>query len=175
MCLARVNLFGCGLPPNLSGRLSRRSMPDQRSQVHRGVCGTRPAFERGLQQQPANLAHPPDDAAHADLPRDQARARARWLGRFGEERVREREISQKKTKRKDQIARVVRFFRSLRTLVFSIVNTLKSLFWAMLLLAMIMYVFGAFSAWYSAHQAWSQVEKKKTRGCVGASHASYTH
>ncbi|CAK9110207.1 unnamed protein product [Durusdinium trenchii] len=41
-----------------------------------------------------------------------------------------------------RVIRVVRFFRSLRTLVFSIVNTLKSLFWAMLLLAMIMYVFG---------------------------------
>ena len=37
----------------------------------------------------------------------------------------------------------MRFFRSLRTLVFSIVNTLKSLFWAMLLLAMIMHL-GAF-------------------------------
>lgn len=41
-----------------------------------------------------------------------------------------------------RVIRVVRFFRSLRTLVFSIVNTLKSLFWAMLLLALIMYVFG---------------------------------
>eukprot|EP00435_Cladocopium_sp_Y103_P075982 s5_g71.t1 len=44
-----------------------------------------------------------------------------------------------------RVIRVVRFFRSLRTLVFSklgasglIVNTLKSLFWAMLLLALIM-------------------------------------
>ena len=41
-----------------------------------------------------------------------------------------------------RVIRVVRFFRSLRTLVFSIANTLKSLFWAMLLLALIMYVFG---------------------------------
>jgi len=41
-----------------------------------------------------------------------------------------------------RVIRVVRFFRSLRTLVFSIVNTLKSLFWAMLLLALIIYVFG---------------------------------
>ena len=40
-----------------------------------------------------------------------------------------------------RVIRVVRFFRSLRTLVFSIANTLKSLFWAMLLLALIMYVF----------------------------------
>ena len=40
-----------------------------------------------------------------------------------------------------RVIRVVRFFRSLRTLVFSIANTLKSLFWAMLLLALIMYIF----------------------------------
>ena len=50
---------------------------------------------------------------------------------------------------KDQLAtckvvrvfRVVKFFRSLRTLVQSLMGTMKSLFWAMILLALIIYIF----------------------------------
>jgi len=41
-----------------------------------------------------------------------------------------------------RIIRVVKFFRSLRTLVHSLVGTLRSLFWALLLLFLIIYIFG---------------------------------
>mmetsp|Transcript_22824 Transcript_22824/g.52850 ORF Transcript_22824/g.52850 Transcript_22824/m.52850 type:complete len:570 (-) Transcript_22824:77-1786(-) len=41
-----------------------------------------------------------------------------------------------------RIIRVVKFFRSLRTLVHSLVGTLKSLFWAFILLFLIIYIFG---------------------------------
>lgn len=41
-----------------------------------------------------------------------------------------------------RLARILRFVRSLRTLVYSIICTLKSLMWAVLLLALIIYVFG---------------------------------
>lgn len=41
-----------------------------------------------------------------------------------------------------RIVRIVRFVRGLRTLIYSILFTLRSLIWAMLLLALIMYVFG---------------------------------
>lgn len=41
-----------------------------------------------------------------------------------------------------RIIRVIRFVHALRTLVYSIVCTMKSLVWAMLLLVMIIYVFG---------------------------------
>lgn len=41
-----------------------------------------------------------------------------------------------------RIIRVVKFFRSLRTLVHSLVGTLRSLVWAMILLGLIIYIFG---------------------------------
>ncbi|CAE7177726.1 SCN11A [Symbiodinium necroappetens] len=40
-----------------------------------------------------------------------------------------------------RVFRVVKFFRSLRTLVQSLMGTMKSLFWAMILLALIIYIF----------------------------------
>ncbi|CAE7670084.1 Scn11a [Symbiodinium pilosum] len=40
-----------------------------------------------------------------------------------------------------RVFRVVKFFRSLRTLVQSLLGTMKALFWAMLLLALIIYIF----------------------------------
>ncbi|CAE7506213.1 CAC [Symbiodinium natans] len=40
-----------------------------------------------------------------------------------------------------RVVRVVKFFRSLRTLVQSLLGTMKALFWAMLLLALIIYIF----------------------------------
>ena len=40
-----------------------------------------------------------------------------------------------------RIVRVVRLFRALRTLVASLAGTLKSLFWAFLLLGLIIYIF----------------------------------
>ncbi|CAE7775554.1 CAC [Symbiodinium sp. CCMP2456] len=40
-----------------------------------------------------------------------------------------------------RVFRVVKFFRSLRTLVQSLMATMKSLFWAMILLALIIYIF----------------------------------
>lgn len=49
-----------------------------------------------------------------------------------------------------RISRLMRFVKALRTLVYSIICTLKSLVWAMLLIGLLIYVFGIFFAQVSA-------------------------
>eukprot|EP00415_Alexandrium_ostenfeldii_P000604 UN0604 len=71
-----------------------------------------------------------------------------------------------------RVIRIMRFFRELRMMIFSILGSMKSLLWAMLVLAMTFYLFGViFTAATTAHldtiELWLSSETESLRKAFG--------